>query len=95
MTKCDPCLLVQFYDHFFDWGLKEEIVKLIAIRSRNGIRPDSNCRIIASDADLYLAAIDEKIISKIGSRYDVGNLVPPGFHVSASGNNYAVWEKNR
>lgn len=83
-----------FYDHFFDWGLKEEISKLVAIRSRNGIRPDSTCRIIASDADLYLAAIDEKIISKIGPRYDVGNLVPPGFHIVASGKDYAVWERS-
>ncbi|RVW61137.1 Alpha-amylase [Vitis vinifera] len=57
-----------FYDHFFDWGLKEEISKLIT-------------------------AIDEKIIAKIGSRYDVGNLVPSTFKLATSGNNYAVWEK--
>ncbi|KAJ8618978.1 hypothetical protein MRB53_015164 [Persea americana] len=84
-----------FYDHFFDWGLKEEIGKLIAIRSRNGIRPDSTVRVIASDADLYVAVIDEKIISKIGPRYDVGNLVPPNFHVATSGKDYCVWEKNQ
>ncbi|XP_058097141.1 alpha-amylase [Magnolia sinica] len=83
-----------FYDHFFTWGLKEEIGRLASIRSSNGIRPTSTCRVIASDADLYLAAIDEKIIAKIGSRYDVGNLVPPDFHIVASGNDYAVWEKN-
>lgn len=66
---------------------------MIAIRSRNGIRPDSTVRIIASDADLYVAVIDEKIISKIGPRYDVGNLVPPNFHVATSGKDYCVWEK--
>ncbi|KAI5314612.1 hypothetical protein L3X38_043788 [Prunus dulcis] len=82
-----------FYDHFFDWGLKEEITKLIAIRSRNGIKPDSALRIIASDADLYVAAIDEKIIAKIGSRYAVGNLVPPTYQIVTSGKDYAVWEK--
>ncbi|PIA46294.1 hypothetical protein AQUCO_01500064v1, partial [Aquilegia coerulea] len=56
-----------FYDHVFDWGLKDEIVKLVAIRSRNGIKPDSSLRIIVADPDLYLAAIDEKIIAKIGT----------------------------
>ncbi|XP_019054914.1 PREDICTED: pentatricopeptide repeat-containing protein At2g04860 [Nelumbo nucifera] len=82
-----------FYDHFFNWGLKEEIVKLVAIRTRNGIRPNSTLRIIAFNPDLYLAAIDEKIIAKIGSRYDVGNLVPPTFQIATSGNDYCVWEK--
>jgi alpha-amylase len=82
-----------FYDHFFDWGLKEGISILIAIRSRNGIRPTSSVRILASDADLYVAAIDEKIIAKIGPRYEVGNLVPPTFQLATSGNDYAVWEK--
>ncbi|XP_020691788.1 alpha-amylase isozyme 3D [Dendrobium catenatum] len=82
-----------FYDHIFLWGLKDEISKLAAIRTRNGINPSSNLRIIAHDSDLYMAAIDEKIIAKIGSRYDVGNLVPSNFKLATSGNNYAVWEK--
>ncbi|KAI0499074.1 hypothetical protein KFK09_019975 [Dendrobium nobile] len=82
-----------FYDHIFLWGLKDEISKLAAIRTRNGINPSSNLRIIAHDSDLYVAAIDEKIIAKIGSRYDVGNLVPSNFKLATSGNNYAVWEK--
>lgn len=88
------CFLMQFYDHFFDWGLKDEITQLTSIRARNGIHPGSTLRIVASDADLYLAAVDEKIMVKIGTRYDVGNLVPPNFHVVAHGNDYAVWEKN-
>ncbi len=52
-------------------------------------------RILASDADLYVAAIDEKIIAKIGPRYEVGNLVPPTFQLATSGNDYAVWEKKK
>ncbi|KAJ0980987.1 hypothetical protein J5N97_009242 [Dioscorea zingiberensis] len=82
-----------FYDHFFDWGLKDKIKALTTIRSRNGINPRSKVRIIAADSDLYLAAIDEKIISKIGPRYDVGNLVPSNFKIAASGDDYCVWEK--
>lgn len=84
---------MQFYDHFFDWGLKEPISQVIAIRNRNGIKPTSSLRILASDSDLYVAAVDEKIIVKIGPRYDVGNLVPSGYRIATSGNDYCVWEK--
>ncbi|KAF2321179.1 hypothetical protein GH714_035007 [Hevea brasiliensis] len=82
-----------FYDHFFDWGLKEEISKLIAVRTRNHIRPNSVMQILASDADLYMAVVDEKIIAKIGPRSDIGDLVPPTFQLAASGQDYSVWEK--
>ncbi|KAK2995609.1 hypothetical protein RJ640_020245, partial [Escallonia rubra] len=82
-----------FYDHFFDWGLKDEIAKLSAIRTRNGISATSSVQIMASDPDLYVAMIDGKIIAKIGARYDVGNLVPPNFQIATSGKDYCVWEK--
>ncbi|KAE8100683.1 hypothetical protein FH972_018554 [Carpinus fangiana] len=82
-----------FYDHFMEGSLKEEIRNLTAIRSRNGINAGSTVNIIASDADLYVAKIDDAIFMKIGPRYDVGNLVPSDFHVATSGQDYAVWEK--
>ncbi|KAI3947704.1 hypothetical protein MKX01_034369 [Papaver californicum] len=68
-----------FYDHFYDWGIKEEITKLAAVRSRNGIRPSTE--------------IGKKIITKIGPKMDLGSLVPPNFKVVASGKDYAVFEK--
>lgn len=82
-----------FYDHFIDWGLKEEIVKLASARTRNGINESSNVNIMASDANLYVAMIDEKIIVKIGSKYDVNNLIPSNFKIATSGQDYCVWEK--
>lgn len=78
----------------FDWGFKEQISELATIRSRNGIHPGSSLRIMVSDSDLYVAAIDEKIIAKIGPRYDVGNVVPSNYRIVASGNDYCVWEKS-
>lgn len=81
-----------FYDHFFDWGLKDEITKLTAIRLRNGINMKSSVNILAADADLYVAEIDNKIIVKIGPKMDLGNLIPSNFHVATSGQDYAVWE---
>ncbi|KAJ7966625.1 Alpha-amylase [Quillaja saponaria] len=82
-----------FYDHFFDWGLKEEIGKLTAIRTRNGMSATSRVNILAADADLYVAAIDDKIIMKIGPKMDLGNLIPSNFQVATSGNDYCVWER--
>ena len=85
--------LLQFYDHMFDWGLKDEISKISTLRSRNGISATSKVKIMASDADLYVAMVDDKIIVKIGPKLDLGNLIPSNFQVATSGNDYAVWEK--
>ncbi|KDP29720.1 hypothetical protein JCGZ_18655 [Jatropha curcas] len=82
-----------FYDHFFEWGLKEEIIKLSAIRKNNGISQTSSVNILAADSDLYVAKINDIVIIKIGTKNDLGNLIPPDFQVAASGNDYAVWTK--
>ncbi|GFS33230.1 alpha-amylase-like protein [Actinidia rufa] len=70
-----------------------KIARLTAIRTRNSIGATSKVQIMASDPDLYVAMVDDKIIVKIGPKLDLGNLIPPNFHVSTSGNDYAVWEK--
>ncbi|GJP46984.1 hypothetical protein CLOM_g6219 [Closterium sp. NIES-68] len=49
-----PCV---FYDHVFTWGLKKPIVDLVAVRQRNGIRANSPIRILAAEANLYVAEI--------------------------------------
>lgn len=77
----------------FDWGLKEEISKISTLRAKNGISATSTVNILASDADLYVAMIDDKIIVKIGPKLDLGNLIPQNFKVATSGNDYCVWEK--
>nr|CAB3453587.1 unnamed protein product [Digitaria exilis] len=87
-----PCV---FYDHMFDWNLKREITALSAVRRRNGIKAGSKLRILVAESDLYVAMVDERLIAKIGPRYDVGNVIPPGFKVAAHGDNYCVWEKSR
>uniref|UniRef100_A0ACD5ZU14 Uncharacterized protein n=1 Tax=Avena sativa TaxID=4498 RepID=A0ACD5ZU14_AVESA len=85
-----PCI---FYDHMFDWNLKQELTQLAAIRERNGICARSRLRILVADADLYVAVVDDKVLVKIGTRYDVGSLVPSDFHRAAHGKDYCVWEK--
>eukprot|EP00271_Cylindrocystis_brebissonii_P013286 TRINITY_DN329_c0_g3_i1.p1 TRINITY_DN329_c0_g3~~TRINITY_DN329_c0_g3_i1.p1 ORF type:complete len:534 (-),score=92.49 TRINITY_DN329_c0_g3_i1:719-2320(-) len=87
-----PCV---FWDHYFDWGLKEEIKALIAVRKRNSIRADAAVDIVAADGDLYVARINDRVVVKLGPRMDLGGLTPPEgeFKVAAFGNNYCVWEK--
>ncbi|WVZ92520.1 hypothetical protein U9M48_038577 [Paspalum notatum var. saurae] len=86
-----PCI---FYDHMFDWNLKQEISTLAAIRARNGIHAGSKLRILVADADAYVAVVDEKVMVKIGTRYDVSNAIPASdFHPAAHGKDYCVWEK--
>ncbi|WCJ35417.1 Alpha-amylase [Euphorbia peplus] len=85
-----------FYDHFVDWGLKDQISKLASVRKSNGIDSRSRVKIMAAESDLYMAAIDDNVIMKLGARMDLGNLLPSSeFKVATSGESYAVWVKNR
>ncbi|XP_057961293.1 alpha-amylase-like [Malania oleifera] len=85
-----PCI---FYDHLIEWGLKEPITAVATIRSKHGISATSSVKILAAEADLYMAAIDDKVIMKIGPKQDLGNLLPANYKVATSGQDYAVWEK--
>jgi alpha-amylase len=86
---------VQFYDHFYDWGLKEEIKSLIEVRKRNDIKANSKCHIVAAENDLYVATIDYRVVVKIGSCFDMGDLTPnpEEFNIAAAGKDYCVWER--
>ena len=87
-------LVTQFYYHFFDWGLKEEIKSLIDVRKRNGINAAATIQIAVAEDDLYVATIDDKVVLKLGSRQDLGELTPgEDFKVAAFGSDYCVWEK--
>lgn len=84
---------MQFYSHYIEWGLKDSISKLVAIRNRNGIGSTSSVMIKAAEAELYVAMIDEKVIMKIGPKMDLGTLVPANYALAYSGLDCAVWEK--
>ncbi|GBG64666.1 hypothetical protein CBR_g45721 [Chara braunii] len=91
----NPCL---FYDHYFDWGLKEEIKNLVKLRQRNGVHAKSPVKILAAESDMYVAEVigtSGSVILKLGPRYDMGKLTPSkgDWRKAASGRNYSVWEK--
>ncbi|GJP32961.1 hypothetical protein CLOM_g17532 [Closterium sp. NIES-68] len=89
-----PCV---FYDHYYEWGHKEAINQLLAVRRRNKVHSKSKCSIITAEDDLYLAEIDGRVIVKIGPRYDIGDMAPEEakYQVAAFGDGYCIWERHQ
>ncbi len=87
-----PGIPTVFWDHFYDWGLHDEIKALIQIRKDNGLHSESSIDIKAASWDLYAAEIDGKVAMKIGP----GSWSPQGsdWVLTAFGNDYAVWVKS-
>lgn len=90
-----PCI---FWDHVTTWGkdLRNMIIAMVNIRRRNKIVSDSPVKILAAEADLYVATINDRVTVKLGPRYDMGNLVPKeseGWKMATWGKQYAIWEK--
>ncbi|HOD42650.1 MAG TPA: alpha-amylase C-terminal beta-sheet domain-containing protein [Candidatus Wallbacteria bacterium] len=82
-----PCV---FWEHYFDWNLKDQIKKLMAVRQKYGITSSSKLQIANAEVNLYVGVIDSKLIVKLGSRdWSPGE----GFKLLASGVDYAVWGK--
>ena len=91
-----PGMPTVFWEHYFDWGLKEQLLELLQLRQRAGIRADAAVEILAADADMYVARIASSVVIKLGPRFDMGQLLPDaaqGWGLAASGTNWAVWEK--
>ncbi|CAN0922301.1 AMY1.1 [Linum grandiflorum] len=82
-----------FYDHMFEWGMKEPITKLAVVRNAYGITSTSVVKILAAESDLYVAAINDNVIMKIGPKLDLGNLIPTSFQPVTWGDSYCVWIK--
>lgn len=82
-----PCV---YWPHFFDWGLKAELSKLIRIRRDLGLDSAGQVRILRAEGGLYAAIIDGKAALKLGDKaWDPG----PGWTLAAYGNGYAVWTR--
>jgi alpha-amylase len=91
-----PCI---FWEHFTQNNtLKQQIVELLALRKRAGIKADSKIKILAAEKDYYLAEINSTVVLKLGPRYDGGDVMPKesdGWVVAASGKDWAAWEKSK
>lgn len=90
-----PCI---FWDHYFEWGseLRKQIHDLVLLRLRAGLQNGSKLEILCADPDMYVAKIADKVMVKLGPRFDMGHYLPKkeeGWKMAVSGNDFAVWEK--
>ncbi|KAH7673439.1 Alpha-amylase protein [Dioscorea alata] len=61
-----PGTPVIFYDHFYDFGLRDTITELIEARRRAGIHCRSAVKIYHANNEGYVAKIDESLVMKLG-----------------------------
>ncbi|KAL3525856.1 hypothetical protein ACH5RR_014228 [Cinchona calisaya] len=61
-----PGTPVIFYDHFYDFGLREIITELIESRTRAGIHCRSPVKIYHANNDGYVAQIGDTLVLKLG-----------------------------
>lgn len=83
-----PCV---FWDHFFDWEIKEDLKKMIRLRKNYNISNTTNLFIQIAAYDLYAAYINHNIAIKLGSRPWNPDL--DYFKLYHSGHNFAIWVK--
>lgn len=62
-----PGTPVVFYDHFYDFGLHDQIAELLTARNRCGIHCRSPVKIIIANAEGYVAKVGDNLVMKIGN----------------------------
>mmetsp|Transcript_43695 Transcript_43695/g.170981 ORF Transcript_43695/g.170981 Transcript_43695/m.170981 type:complete len:491 (-) Transcript_43695:840-2312(-) len=91
-----PGVPTVFWDHVFDWKLKDKIKDLIQTRKNFGINRASVVNIEKADGNGYVARVaaeegsHSQIYIKIGP-IDWAPSAERGWKIQASGPNYAVW----
>eukprot|EP00850_Spirogloea_muscicola_P015054 SM000112S23996 [mRNA] locus=s112:205571:213129:- [translate_table: standard] len=92
-----PGTPVIFYDHFYDFGLHDQIAELVAVRNRTGVHCRSPVMIFHAVAEGYVALVGDSLTVKLGpldwnpSKQD--NLIGQWNRVIDYGADYQVWEK--
>lgn len=86
-----PGVPTVYWTHYYNFGLKTQLDKLISIRKTNGLQSESVVNIVRAEQNLYAAIIDAKVAMKLGS----GSWSPgTDWTLAASGADYAVWTKS-
>ncbi|XP_024360714.1 uncharacterized protein [Physcomitrium patens] len=61
-----PGTPVIFHDHFYDFGLHDQIADLIAVRTRTGVHCRSKVKIFQANFEGYAAQVGDNLVMKIG-----------------------------
>mmetsp|Transcript_6603 Transcript_6603/g.13364 ORF Transcript_6603/g.13364 Transcript_6603/m.13364 type:complete len:511 (-) Transcript_6603:890-2422(-) len=91
-----PCV---FYDHVFDWKLKNEIKKLIELRKHLGICNQAKVLIERADNSGYIARVSKDDDSSKQAYLKLGHVqwapsAERGWTLWCSGHGYAVWTRD-
>jgi alpha-amylase len=82
-----PCV---FWEHIYDWKLRDPVKKLMRVRQSYGLKATSKLEIVKAEKGLYAAIIDDKVAMKIGWL----DWAPPApYTLLTSGDQFAVWGK--
>ena len=77
-------------------NLGKVIRALLAARRRADVRAESSVRILVAEADLYVARVANRLVVKLGPRFETPpELLPrePEWTLAACGEDWAVWER--
>ncbi|KAJ0963484.1 hypothetical protein J5N97_028606 [Dioscorea zingiberensis] len=90
-----PGTPVIFYDHFYDFGLRDTITELIEARRRGGIHCRSLVKIYHANNEGYVAKVDESLVMKLGhfdwDPFKENNLDGTWQKFVDRGSDYQIW----
>lgn len=93
-----PGTPVIFYDHFYDFGLRDPIAELIAVRGRTGVHCRSAVKIHHATNQGYVAQIGENLVIKLGyldwNPSKQNNLEGNWQRCLDKGADYQIWERS-
>ena len=86
-----PGIPTVYYPHVYDFGLRDAIAVLMAIRRDHGLTSTSSVAIQRAEKNLYAALVDGKVAVKLGNKaWSPGT----GWALAAKGTQYAVWVRS-
>lgn len=91
-----PGTPVIFHDHFYDFGLHDQIAELIAVRTRTGVHCRSPVKIFQANFEGYAAQIGENLVMKIGHldwNPSKQNNLPGSWDRCVDKGEYQLWER--
>ncbi|OHX66534.1 hypothetical protein NH26_09280 [Flammeovirga pacifica] len=80
-----------FYSHMFEYGLYDDISKMVAIRKANGIHNNSTVNIQQADGNGYAAIVDNSVAVRLGNTS--WSPSGAGWILQSDGLNYSIWSK--
>ena len=84
-----------FYDHLYEFGIRDNITELIEARRRAGIHCRSSIKIFHANNEGYVALVGDELVMKLGhidwNPFKENNLDGSWQKFVDKGSDYQVW----